>query len=391
MNVLLVIYNYEAAFPFIQDLEKNLKTQQGVQVDVLDTNNLTLRRHAGGKEELAGPFARLLMRLPRIGHRLKAPLLRRLLAGMKGRYDVVNIHNCDEIYIHLMDALRGITDQVYTMMWGSDFYRASEAMRARKKIIFDKSRYVMFANPVNARDLTSYYNDYRDKAIINGFGVAKFDLIRAIGEQQSITELKEHFGFPQDKIVVAVGYNGTKGQQHVELLDEIARLPEAVRARLFLVLQMTYGFQQDYCSGVEARAKELGLKYKLLKDFFNDEETARLRLAIDVVLNAQVTDGFSSSIQEHIFARNIVVVGDWLPYQPLELARIFYLRTPLDGFHAVLSDVVARYGEMKAETQGNSEKIYELSSWNHRIKSWVSIYRGEGARFLYQENDLKIS
>jgi hypothetical protein len=391
MKLLLLIYNYEAGFPFIQDIEKNLKLQPGIEVDVLDTNNLVLRQHKGGKKNLAGSLGRKLVRLPKIGFRIKIILLRRVLAHMKGKYDVVNIHNCDLIYTYLMPSFRAITDNVYPMMWGSDFYRASEMQRTQKKAIFDASRYIIFANPVNARDFIAHYQDYREKAIINGFGVAKFDSIKEVSEKESIESLKKSFDLPTDKIIVAVGYNGTKGQQHVKLLDEIAQLPADIKSRLFLVLQMTYGFQQDYCNEVEGRAAALGLDYRVLKEFFDDEKTSRLRLAIDVVLNAQITDGFSSSIQEHIFAGNIVVVGDWLPYQPLELAQIFYLRTPLDGFGSKLVSVVEKYDEMKAATQGNSEKIYRLSSWSNRIKSWVSIYRGEGEKFLYQEHDMKIS
>lgn len=391
MKVLLVIYNYDAGFPFIQEIEANLKAQPGMEVDVLDTHQLELRHHNGKREALVSPLVKKMGALPKIGIWIKIFKLRGWLACQKGKYDVVNIHNCDAIYIHLIKSLRALTPNLYSMVWGSDFYRADEAMRRRKRAIFDNSRYIIFANPVNARDFIKHYDDYRGKAVINGFGVGKFDHIMKYRQSETIDNLKKQFHFPTDKIIVAVGYNGTKGQQHVKLLESISKLPAAIKDRLFLVLQMTYGFQQEYCNEVEAKAATTGVSYSVLKEFFDDEKTSRLRLAIDVVLNAQITDGFSSSIQEHIFAENIVVVGDWLPYQPLELAEIFYLRTPLDGFSKTLTNVVERYDEMKAATRGNSDKIYRLSSWSARIKSWVSIYQGEGARFLYQENELNIS
>lgn len=391
MKVLLAIYNYKAGFPFIQDIESNLKLQKGIEVDVLDTDQLFLKKHDGSIQHLVkANWINKMLHLPKIGTAIRVTILRRFLPKLRGKYDLVNIHNCDPIYIYLGRQFRKVSSNLYPMIWGSDFYRANKKMRDKKKNLFNNARYIVFANPVNAQDFVNYYNDYKEKAIITGFGVSKFDLIREIFLTEKQDNLKAKFGFPLNKMIVAVGYNGTQGQQHVKLLQELASLPEIIKQKLFLVLQMTYGFNNDYANEVEKYAVDTDIEYKMIREFLDDKETSRLRVAIDVVLNAQTTDGFSSSIQEHIFAKNIVVVGDWLPYKPLELAQIVYIQKPLGKFSEAVIEIIDGYERLKNAVQENSNKIYSISGWDTRIQNWISIYKGEGKKYLYNENEMQI-
>lgn len=389
MKALLVIFNYKAGFPFIQDLERNLK-HQGIEVDVLDSDRLFLKKHNDLVQNLTLKLLAKVVDVPKIGTAFRIFVLKRFLKKQKSKYNVVSVHSCDPIYIYLATDLRNLSKNFYPMVWGSDFYRANTSLREKKRVIFDNARYIIFANPVNAFDFISYYRDYKEKSIITGFGVAKFDLIKKVKMQYTIEQLKTSFGFPSDKIIVAVGYNGTKGQQHEKLLEQVSALNHLVKDRIFLLLQMTYGLDKEYAKNVQIKAKMTGINYKIITQFLDDEETSKLRLAVDVVLNAQITDGFSSSVQEHIFARNILVVGEWLPYRPLELAKIFYYKTPLESFGKNLTEVVEQYNEVKTLTRDNPNKLYAISSWSSRIKNWVSIYKGEGSKFLFNENDMCI-
>lgn len=391
MKVLLVIYNYKAGFPFIQDLAMHLKQQPDLEVDTLDTDEMFVKTHNGTIHTLTeNLLVKRLLPLPKIGTALRLFFLKRYLQSQQGKYDAVGLHSCDAIYVYLAKALRSITPNFYPMIWGSDFYRATPAWLKKKRVIFDNARNIIFANPVNARDFTRHYREYHEKAIINGFGVAKFDLIKQIRAENTLTSLKIEFGLPLDKIIVAVGYNGSKGQQHKKILNELSGLPAVIREKIFLVLQMTYGHNQVYTQEVIKHVAQSGINYRLIDAFLDDRQIASLRLAVDVVLNAQISDGFSSSIQEHLFAGNIVVVGDWLPYLPLELANIIFFKKRLQEFGATLQSIVEQYAEMKDSVTGNAEKLYRLSSWRSRIKNWVDIYAGRGDRFRYNEQEMQI-
>ena len=132
----------------------------------------------------------------------------------------------------------------------------------------------------------------------------------------------------------------------------------------------------DFQKEVEQKAAASGAPYKMVTHFLSDEETSQIRIATDIVLNAQLTDGFSASIQEHIFAGNVVVVGDWLQYKSLDNSDVFYKKSPEQGFAATLSDVIENYEHYQQLANGNADKIYNLSSWKSRLPYWIQIYGG---------------
>jgi hypothetical protein len=100
-------------------------------------------------------------------------------------------------------------------------------------------------------------------------------------------------------------------------------------------------------------------------------------MATDIVLNAQVSDGFSGSIQEHICAKNIVIVGDWLKYPLLDESGIFYLKSRIGEFGNHLQRIVGDIDKYRQLTAGNDEKICRLSSWKSRLPLWLDIYSAE--------------
>jgi hypothetical protein len=389
MRVLLVISSYKSGFPYIQDLKKELEAKD-VRVNILDVENLFLIQNDQEVRISGSWFVKKMLQLPGIRTYVRTFILKRYLKTLIGQYDSVGIHSCDLIYVYLIKDLQKVSPNLTATIWGSDFYRADAGQREKKRVIFDTSRYIIFGNPVNARDFIEYYKDYRHKAVITSFGVSKFDAIREIQNNESTEALKARFGLPLDKIILALGYNGSRGQQHTELLKELSTLDESLKKRLFIVLQMTYGATEAYCKEVELQAGQTGIDYTILRNFLNDEDMARFRLSMDIVLNAQITDGFSASIQEHIYAGNILIVGDWLPYKPLELAGICYIKKPLGQFAAALTEVLERYDELKGQMQDNADKLYMLSGWNAKIGNWISIYKGEGGPFLYKENEMYI-
>lgn len=353
-----------------------MKTQE-IFVSVLDIESLFLINNDGNISEVADSFTlKFLLKIPKIRTSIRVFLLKRYFKKLKGKYDAIGIHSCDLIYIHLIEWLREITTNLSVTIWGSDFYRASDLMRQRKKKIFDLCDLIVFGNPSNKDDFVSYYKDYYSKSVVCGFGITKFDVIKQVLENSKKQEVKSGLGLPNNKLIVAIGYNGTVQQQHQMLIDCLTTLPKTFKEKIFLLFQMSYGGNDEYRKQVEKKAKACGINYKLITHFLSDEETSKIRIATDIVLNAQLTDGFSASIQEHLFAKNVVIVGSWLEYKSLDQSNIFYLKSSKENFGRVSFDVIENYSKYSQLIENNTEKIYELSSWDSRLSDWIAIYKG---------------
>jgi hypothetical protein len=376
LKVLLVISDYKNGFPYIQDLERELK-RSGVFVNVLDVENLYMVENDSSITRLAdSSIVNSLLKLPKIRTFARTMVLKQFLKKKKGYYDSVGIHSCDLIYAHLVDDLREIAPNLSVTIWGSDFYRATEEARKVKKKILDACDLIVFGNPSNEEDLINYYNKYGERSVVCGFGVTKFDIIDRELQVKSREEIKKELGLPLDRYITTIGYNGTPGQQHEKLIESVQELPEQIRNKIFLLFQMSYGGSESYKKQVEKKAEASGIPYRFITNFLSDEATSRIRIATDIVLNAQITDGFSASIQEHIYAGNIVIVGDWLQYKSLDHIRVFYIKSPEGQLGGKLREVVEQYSRYHDLVAKNADSIYELSSWKSRLPHWISIYFG---------------
>jgi serine/threonine protein kinase len=380
MRVLLVISDYKNGFPYIQDLESELKAK-GVFVNTLDIQNLLLIDQQGETKRLAS-FG-FFLKLPRIRTWLRLLVVKRFLRSVKGKFDTVGIHSCDPIYDFLVEELDHVSPNLTVTVWGSDFYRAPDSLRNRKQKLLDRCKAIVFGNPSNKEDFINYYNKYHDRSIVCGFGITKFDIINSVLSRLTVNEIKSELQLPLDKFIVTIGYNGSPGQQHIKLIDSIMDLSQEEKSAIFLIFQMTYGGSADYKRSVERKAKESGINFRVIDHFLDDEETSKIRIATDIVLNAQITDGFSASIQEHIYANNKVVVGNWLKYQSLDDSGIYYLRSDFAGFAGHLRNICRDFGKYDALTRDNANKIYQLSSWNSRLPVWIKIYDPEGQNSKY--------
>jgi hypothetical protein len=374
MKVLLVISDYAGGFPFIQDLESELKNA-GLEVDVLEFSQFTYRENGKDQRYASKLFSRLA-KFRKLGTLVTIFTVKSKLKELRGKYDAVNIHSCEHIYYYLAKPMRKLTDNISVMIWGSDFYRVSNSIREKNRRIFDQMRFIAFGNPQNAKDFTGYYNNYADKSVIAGFGSKKFDLIKNLMKRNP-AEIRKQFGLPEDKIIISCGYNGREMQQHLLMLEQVGLLSPQLKSKIFLVLQLGYGADPAYVQNLKDKLGEIRVPYKMFDKMLSDEEIAALRIVPDITLNAQVSDGFSSSIQEHLLARNILIVGDWLPYAFLEKKGMFLRRVPVKDFSVVIEDVIQNLSSYKEKVAGNTEIIESISGWPTRVNEWKKVYTGD--------------
>jgi hypothetical protein len=89
---------------------------------------------------------------------------------------------------------------------------------------------------------------------------------------------------------------------------------------------MTYGVPNaEYIGKLKTNLNRLNIPYYIFTKRLSENELADLRLMSDIALNIQITDAFSSSLVEHIYAGSTLVVGKWLPYSVFSKYGIRYI------------------------------------------------------------------
>jgi len=88
------------------------------------------------------------------------------------------------------------------------------------------------------------------------------------------------------------------------------------------------------------------------------------------------SDQLSGSMQECLYAGNIVITGDWLPYRILEEQGIFMLKiSSVDEVGEKLIYSLNHLKKLKESCKGNSQIIWNMSSWDKNINDWIQMYQ----------------
>ena len=289
-------------------------------------------------------------------------------------YDVISVH-CATV-TNTPTFLLKLGTKVITTIWGSEFLRATDKKRIRNQFIYDKSDFITFNNPLTRSKFLDYYHRYEEKAKILRFGIEAFDRILEIHSSYSLPCIKQQLGFDTDKIIACIGYNAGIAQQHEAIINSLTFLGEQDKDKIQLVILFTYGLEKKaYKEKIITLLENSGISYKLLLSFMSMEDMAKLRLACDVVINAQTTDSLSASVQEHLLVGSRILVGSWLPYAILK--EIDKGMIQFDSFNDLpfkLSSVIG-LGRDKLYQRKINKELYTLSSWNTNIGEWRKLFQ----------------
>ena len=288
-------------------------------------------------------------------------------------YDIVNIHfpGADSLAVcHWVSA----GCRIVTSLYGSDVLRASKRglgvigkLLARSDAVTVASRYI--------KDQVSekYQGRFDDKLELVRYGAKAAAFMSEAIAGTTKAECKEAFGFPQDRITVLCGYNGSRQQRHLEILEQLGKLPQSLQEKLFLVFQCSYGYNETYAAELSASLTASPLSGEIVTEFMQGERLAKFRNSIDVFLNLQPTDVLSATMIEELEAGAIVVKGDWLSYPDLE-ERNAYLRSVADmnALSGEVEGIIANYPAEQEKARGN-KGIWEILSWEKQYKKWESV------------------
>lgn len=354
------------ASPFCKETYAKL-IENGIEVSLLDFDTLKFYEDGKLKDESYAKSFQKYLKLPKIHMIIRMFFIAKFL--LNHSFKAINIHFVYVYYILIYSVLAKNT-LIFTI-YGSDFYRMNPFKRWLQKFLYQKAKTITFTNSLSQKSFLDYYGTFANKTKVCRFGLGTLDFIDK-NREKDVSQIKQILGFSQTKTIVTCGYNATKGQQHEAIIKNISLQTSEVLKKVQFIFPMTYG-DRVYRETIKGILEKTNLDYIILEEFLYEDKNAYIKLASDVMINMLQTDSFSGSMQEFLYANNIVITGSWLPYQVFDEAGIYYHKIDaIIELGSKLSEVLASIE--KEKTMQNSAIIDSLSSWKNNIKSWIDTY-----------------
>jgi len=330
------------------------------------------------KSELELPMILKLLKpfikIPKVRGILLKLFRKSIVINLAKNYQIIDIHFFDPFYDKVIPKLKAHGMKIKITVLGSDFYPIKAERIEQQRPLYGMVDCIQVATHRMGSDFLKKFPEHSSKIRYGHFGMQQFSFIEQFDLPHVLNSYQNALGIPKEKIIVACGYNGNRRQQHGIIIDSISKLPKHQKDSLFLVLHMTYGSTPSYIEEIKKQLDKSGLQYKLFVKYQSPEDLAKLRLITKIAVNIQISDAFSASIQEYIFAGNILIAGDWLPYDFLKENNIYYIETDRENLGKMISNCLGALDFYKDKCIHNRERVSKFSSWESSIKDWVSIY-----------------
>lgn len=290
-------------------------------------------------------------------------------------YDAIHIHSVKKIESTFTHLLRKKCRKLICTIYGSDFYRISNENRNYLSNLFEECDYITIETKKAIKDFNNYYeNNFSNKVVKLCFGIAALDDIVELNNKSfMISDLKKEFGIPCDSFVITIGYNATKEQHHIDIFEEIKKAETNLPDNYFLIIPLGYG-DNDYKKRVIDYFKTTNLKGVCLLDFYSNNVIARLRICSDVMIQLQDTDLMSSSMLEYLFAGNLIITGDWLPYE--EIDKFIIQISAIDELHSKIISVLNNWNQYSEKSHSSDciNFLVQNYMWRNVRERWLKLY-----------------
>lgn len=317
---------------------------------------------------------RILARIPKIRAGVANRIWCSQIRKKYGRFDLVHIHGLNYSRGNIALYTRGNTEKLAITVWGDEIFRVDDKTAAAYQKYYDVAdRITVSTTDMYRKFDTVYGGKYRSVVTMNKFGIGVLDYIDQVKKLYSREQICREYGIRDpDKRTVFVGHNGRAAQRHLEITKSLAALSEAARKNITLVYTMTYGVPgEDYLNSMVAEAQKLGCDFVVLRKYMNEIQTAKLRSICDVMLHAQLTDAFSASICESLYAGAVIFNGSWLQYNDLpDHHRCFVEYDQIEEIPGKLEMLLEDFDVHKSSYAGNTGVIRDICSREATTQKW---------------------
>lgn len=316
----------------------------------------------------------IINQIPKIRGILRLKNIADQIKGLDS-YDICHIHYLGTNYGFLAKQIVCKCKKLVISIWGSDFYRTKWLEKKIQYLIIKYADKITFGNEKTLEDFKKYFKVVDDKKLeILRFGSSPLSILKNINNI-SKKDSKKLFNISTNDLVIVCGNNAIQDNQHLDIIKAIQKVKQQLPSNILFLFPFTYGFDRKYYFKIKEFLVKTKINYKILTDFLSDYKVAKLRKASDIMINTPISDQLSASMIESLYAENIVITGNWLPYDIFDQNNIFLSKvSSVDEVGEKLVYVIKNYNKLKKKCKYNKELIYSLCSWENSIKKWKNMY-----------------
>lgn len=302
--------------------------------------------------------------------------------GFGNTIDAIHVHYVEPLHlIYFFPFWKKSKKRILTF-WGSDFFGATKKKLLLYPYFLKQSTSIVFMIQNQCESFQQVFgHKYDDKIHVIDFGNSLLNVIDTVSQKYTVEECKRYFDLPTDKLVVHIGYNASRAQQHIELLKRIVILPDDILKRLILVFHISYGTFRDseaYRKKLEKIMNIVKLDYRFIDTYLQGEELAMFRRTCDIFIYGQKTDARSASPLEYIYAGAKFICPGWLAdnYELLNEAQIkYYVYSDFEQLPGVVENCIKETTLPREGLSGMSRKrIRDEISWDSLAEKWRQLY-----------------
>jgi hypothetical protein len=216
------------------------------------------------------------------------------------------------------------------------------------------------------------------------FGLPVLDEIRAlVGQGVDSIEARRRLGYTPARCLVSLGYAAWPGQRQLDLIKAFTDRIDEFHGYDFVV-PIQYGsatLMEQIETACRLANKRIGsTRFHPLSDFHDPAQAALMRLATDVLINHSVSDAFSGTVQEVIYAGKLVIAPDYLPYANMPgFGTAIRSYADLDqGIGYLDTRAITEWKDVASKAwETNRLAIDAVSSWSAVLPAWRNLIAPE--------------
>ena len=348
---------------------KDELSKRGFNISIIDTNQVTPQT----------PYFPALSRATRIIHKFIST--RRKIHSIPQNTTAV-IHYLSIDCFWLIPLLKKHFHRVVAIAYGSDVLRRKKSRDWLLELGLKNIDAVVATNTNVIDHLTHDFPFIKniEHGIVR-FGLPVFDAIDAL-IQTTREEAKRALDLDPTKYIVCLGYSASPGQRQNDMIKFFTQSSRNHKHIQFAV-PVQYG-PIDTANQIKNACKNANSsvgwnQFHAISEFYPPEKSALLRIATSVLINNSVSDSFSGTVQEVIYAGGLILAAAHLPYcnMPGHGTAIRSFRQLKHAESELEPESLQKWmHEADLTTESTRKKLHSISSWDCASKNWEHLISG---------------
>jgi hypothetical protein len=294
--------------------------------------------------------------------------------------DIFQFHYIQYSYLRMIHFVPK-EKKVICTFWGSDLLRTG-----------DSFNHYFVSKSLERADVITVQSPELREVLLAKFGrhlktkvqALKFSAERKLYDEiDSLTPERIEHGaaalrLRNDRVNIIVGHNASPFNQHLAIVQALAKMK--YKDRVYLTFPFAYGIdpveRKGYIAEIGRLLDGASFEYQIMEGYLSWVDVAIMRVRGDIMIHTPESDALSGAATEAMYAGNMLVTGDWLPYGPFVRSGLVYWKiSEFDELPALIDGMVVDLPAFKARCADNREQIRAHFFPEVTSVAWVDLLR----------------